>query len=239
MQTKLFAFAAAALLATHANADVVAQWNFNSVAPDNNTSTGTLLPSVGAGAASLVGGTSATFASGAASGGSSDRAASDDSGWNLSTFATQGTGDMTRGAQFSFSTVGFASIVFSYDLRHRNSSAANEVVRVSVDNGASFSVVGSFVANSGDTWFNGRSVDLSAVAGAAGNGNLIVQVLAGFGDANGYLASNPANSYGTTGTWRFDMVTLNGVAAIPEPGTYALMLAGLGAIGFLARRRKA
>jgi hypothetical protein len=39
--------------------------------------------------------------------------------------------------------------------------------------------------------------------------------------------TNPANSYGTTGTWRFDMVTLNGVAAIPEPGTYALMLAGL------------
>jgi hypothetical protein len=56
---------------------------------------------------------------------SSDPAASDDSGWNLSTFATQGTGDMTRGAQFSFSTVGFASIVFGYDLRHSNSSAAN------------------------------------------------------------------------------------------------------------------
>jgi hypothetical protein len=29
------------------------------------------------------------------------------------------------------------------------------------------------------------------------------------------------------------------VAAIPEPETYALMLAGLGLVGWMARRRKA
>ena len=31
----------------------------------------------------------------------------------------------------------------------------------------------------------------------------------------------------------------NPVPAIPEPSTYALMLAGLGVVGFMARRRRA
>lgn len=33
--------------------------------------------------------------------------------------------------------------------------------------------------------------------------------------------------------------TLSSVTAVPEPGTYAMLLAGLGALGFVARRRKA
>ncbi|WP_420792954.1 PEP-CTERM sorting domain-containing protein [Klebsiella pneumoniae] len=34
------------------------------------------------------------------------------------------------------------------------------------------------------------------------------------------------------------MVTVNAVAAIPEPQTYALMLSGLLAVAFMARRRR-
>jgi hypothetical protein len=30
---------------------------------------------------------------------------------------------------------------------------------------------------------------------------------------------------------------LKGVPVIPEPGTYAMVLAGIGAVGFIARRR--
>ncbi|MDG4869910.1 PEP-CTERM sorting domain-containing protein, partial [Guyparkeria sp. 1SP6A2] len=55
---------------------------------------------------------------------------------------------------------------------------------------------------------------------------------------NAYAPSTSTANYGTTGTWRFDMVTVNAVAAIPEPQTYALMLSGLLAVAFMARRRR-
>ncbi len=47
-------------------------------------------------------------------------------------------------------------------------------------------------------------------------------------------------SFGSTGgVAQFDGVSVGAaVAAVPEPETYAMMLAGLGAIGFLSRRRK-
>jgi len=42
------------------------------------------------------------------------------------------------------------------------------------------------------------------------------------------------------GTWSFNGNTLNyAVAAVPEPETYAMLLAGLGLIGAVARRRRA
>jgi hypothetical protein len=43
------------------------------------------------------------------------------------------------------------------------------------------------------------------------------------------------NRTSQSGTVRVDNVSLT---AVPEPGTYALMLAGLGVVGFAARRRK-
>ena len=75
-----------------ANATIITQWNFNSAVADANTATGTTNPNIGTGTAALVGGVTATFASGDASGGSTDPATGDDSGWNLTTFAAQNTG---------------------------------------------------------------------------------------------------------------------------------------------------
>jgi hypothetical protein len=222
---------------THAHADVVAQWNFNSIPADGNTATGTLIPFVGVGTASRIGGIAGSFASGDATGGSSDPATGDDSGWQTTTYAAQGTGDKTRGVQFAVSTVGFSDVVINYDLRHSNTSSRYELVQYSLD-GANFIDFLTFDGDAGDKWFNGRTVDLSSIAGADNNADFALRVVATFAPGtSAYAASSATGTYGTAGTWRFDMVTVS-AAPVPEPETYALMLAGLGLIGVAARRRK-
>src|SRR3954469_5288930 len=76
-------------------ADVIAQWNFNSAPADGNTSTGTNVPSVGNGTASLLGGLTASYTSGT---GSSDPASStDDSAWSTTGYPPLAANNKTAG----------------------------------------------------------------------------------------------------------------------------------------------
>lgn len=234
----LSALAVAVLTAGIANAQIITQWDFNSVPPDGNTATGTTTPAIGLGTASLVGGTTATFASGDSNGGSSDPATGDDSGWNTTTYPSQGTASRTAGAQFAVSTAGFFDISVSWDQRHSNTSARHIQFQYSTD-GTNFTDFGAlFEGTAGDTWFNGRSVNLTGVSGVSDNPNFAFRVVSAFdptlGDA--YTAANPGSTY-AGGTLRFDMVTISG-AAIPEPSSF--VLAGLAVAGFGRRfiRRK-
>jgi hypothetical protein len=47
-----------------------------------------------------------------------------------------------------------------------------------------------------------------------------------------------ATLYEATGINNHGQVAANGVSPIPEPETYAMLLAGLGLLGFMARRPK-
>lgn len=235
MQQTLLALTLAALGA-QAQADVVSQWNFNSNPADASLTTGTIQPAIGGGTASSVGSISTSFSTAATDGGSSDPASGDDSGWQTTGYATQSSNDKGSGVQFNVSTVGFADIVIGYDLRHSNGSSRYEQVQYSLD-GVTFIDIATFEGSAGDTWFNGRGVDLSAIPGANNNPDFAFRVVATFAPATGaYVASNTGSNYSSAGTWRFDMVTVS-AAPVPEPGAYALMLAGLGLVGWAARRR--
>lgn len=76
----------------------------------------------------------------------------------------------------------------------------------------------------GTTTSNGKFCEFTC----APNGNADISVSKGFFSNNNF-----------SGYWAdFSAITTSNIAAVPEPETYALLLAGLGLLGFTARRRK-
>lgn len=95
----------------------------------------------------------------------------------------------------------------------------------------------SAASNGIEVFWNGLSQGVFAVAGAPSGHLWNVYTLNVTGAAGSsslmFRAVGVDDSYGGS----LDAVSVT--TAVPEPETYALMLAGLGAIGFVARRRKA
>jgi hypothetical protein len=222
-----------------AAADIITRWDFNSLPQDGSTATGTLLPAIGSGTASGVGGVTATaFNSADANGGSTDpvvnSATTSDSGWQVTGFAAQGTEDQGRGVQFLASTAGYMNIVVTFDQRHSNTSSRFYAGQYTTNGGTSWVTATIFEGNAGDTWFNNRTIDLSSVAAVNDNANFGIRVVATFAPGtSGYVASSASGTYAAAGTARFDMVTVSGTI-VPAPG----VMAAMGLMGLAAARRR-
>ena len=193
------------------------QWNFNSTTPDSDASTGTTTPNINVASGTIIPlGTTTTFASGSASGGSTDPTPTDDSGYNLTGFPAQSTDNLTEGLGVGVSTTGYQNIRFSFDLRYSNRAAKLATVQYSIDGGTTWTGVGSVTATAGDTWQNGNSFTLPTDANNIAN--LQLRVVSTFSNGSNYEPAEPtvsAPGYATTGTWRFDMVTVLGDAPLP------------------------
>lgn len=207
-------------------------WDFNSQPSDNATGTGTLLPIIGTGTISLIGGTTSSFASGNATGtGSSDPEIANDSELSVSTWAAQGAGSGSRGVEFAFSTLNYSGNVFEFDARFSNSMSKFVEVLVSVNGGSSFSSLG-VITGLGDTRFNNQSFALGAAAD--NQADVRVRVVSIFAPSTSAYTTAGGAAYATTGTFRVDMVSVEGTL-VPTPGAAALV--GLGGL-VIARRRR-
>jgi hypothetical protein len=210
-------FAGIALTAIQAYAQVtITQWTF-----EGDVTT----PSIGSGTANLVGGTTATFATGFA--GSPDRA------WNSTAYPLQGEGSGTAGVEYIVSTSGYSNIAVSWDGRHSNTSSnrvrlqytlngTDWVNFVADETNASNSAAGvnkgfdngRYIADAGDTWYQ-RSASFAGISGASDNAAFAVRMVSEFFDGAGYAASTATSTYSENGTLRYDNVTFQGGGSNP------------------------
>ena len=196
----------------------ITQWNFNSNPADASTSTGSTIPSIGAGTLTTIGGVAATFSSGSNSGGSSDPALTDNTGLGLSnSWPAQGTNNKTAGIQFAVSTVGHTGIMINFDLRHSNTGPKHFTVQYTTDVNATTPVWVDFIEDSatiGDVFVNNRSYNLSSITALNNNANAGFRIVSSFRPSTSiYAPATTASLYSTTGTWRFDMVTVKGTVS--------------------------
>lgn len=241
--------ALAAFIATSAGAQTtVAEWDFNGAFDAANGGyQGTTkhdFSQNGASIAFLSGSTTLTtqFVS---STGSTDPI-TNGKALNTANYAPQGTQSGVYGVQFGVDTSGYENIVFSFDQRNSATASAWTELLYTVD-GESWLDAATYRMTRQGSFVNGLSFDFSSVLGVANNDSFAVRLVSIFAPGTSSYAGT-TSAYAAGGTIRYDMVRFTGTEilapvvptpAVPEPATYALMLAGLGAVGLMARRRRA
>lgn len=223
---KIYTILFTAFISSQLSAQTFARWDFDYGA-DASTSTGTMLPSLGTGTLSLIGGTTSTYVSGY------PNSANDNTGFNTSTYAAQGTGDLTRGIQFDVSTASKTGIIISFAQYQSNTSSKYTLMQYTTD-GTTWNTVdldavntaGStgtidytnnmFVADAGGTWYI-RVVDLTGITAVNNAANFGFRILAAFDPATGnsYTPVNSGSTYGTSGTIRYDIVQVGNNSTLP------------------------
>lgn len=211
-------------LSAAAHAEVTTKWDFDSVtAPSANTTTfANIAASTGTGFASIVHAANSTYSTPAGNGSAKSVSSTN---WKVGDYY-----------QFSFSTVGYRDLIVTFDQTSSGTGPKDFKLSYSTD-GVSFVDFASY-ALANVSWSAGTyrpastvSMDLSGKSELDNLASVFIRL------TNSSTASLNGGTVASGGTSRLDNFTVN-VSPVPEPGTTAMLLAGLAAVGFVARRRR-
>lgn len=202
---------------------ILTQWNFT------NESTN---PNVGAGTISYLGGIT-TVASVSGYNGSSVEGTA----LNTTSYPAANVGSGTAGVAFMSSTNGRSGITVSYDVRHSTSPSKYSQIFYTVDGGnwtlfdiepsnttitntmdgaaISIDATNNMIVNANSNTWGRINLNMSAIAGINDNPNFGFKVVTVFDPANNTSYTGTLNPYASTGTIRFDNVTINYSSVLP------------------------
>jgi hypothetical protein len=131
----------------------------------------------------------------------------------------------SQGQTFDAWSAGTYTYTLSFDLTGYNASTAAFTGRLAADNAVTVKLNNTVISSAtGFTDWTAFSANSGFISG--------VNTLS-------FAVTNWQQNGGNPTGLRVEFASSNSAAAVPEPETYAMLLGGLGLMGFIARRRKA
>ncbi len=200
--------------------EVITAWNFDQQ---------NLTPSAGAGTANVIGGATASYATGNPI----------LYALNTSNYPDQGTNSCTAGVQFNVSTIGYSDIIINWENRNSNNAAnrlrlqytlngtdwidfnANEANATNFNDGSSVAFdAGRYTTTAADWFF--RSADFGAISGAEQNPDFAFRLVTDFVD--GMVYGGTITDYAVDGTIRFENVIVSGTPQVLPPSLSSVII---------------
>lgn len=204
--------------ALSARADTITFWNFNDVPFDAFTSTGSTNPATGSGILRVIGGAVYTFATG-----STNDPATTNSAINVSSYPASAAANKTAGIRFAVNTAAYTNITVSWLQRASATGSRYHRVQYSTNGTDFIDMPSAFAISYPDSAtaslvFTNQTADLSTIPGVADNPNFAFQIVSEWastaaGGAANYVAASTGSTYSTSGTARFDLMTISGTVA--------------------------